>query len=36
VLAILAVAWVVYTVILFRKGIFKKAYAKKAAKKAKK
>lgn len=36
VLAVLAVAWVVYTVILFRKGIFKKAYAKKAAKKAKK
>lgn len=36
VLAVLAVAWIVYTVILFRKGIFKKAYAKKAAKKAKK
>ena len=36
VLAILAVAWVVYTVILFRKAIFKKAYTKKAAKKAEK
>ncbi len=36
VLAVLAVAWVVYSVILFRKAIFKKAYAKKAAKKAKK
>lgn len=36
VLAVLAVAWVVYTVILFRKAFFKKAYAKKAAKKAKK
>ncbi|MBR2446011.1 MAG: hypothetical protein IKB28_05015 [Clostridia bacterium] len=36
VLAVLAAAWVVYSVILFRKAIFKKAYAKKAAKKAKK
>ena len=36
VLAVLAVAWVVYTVILFRKAIFKKAYTKKAAKKAEK
>lgn len=34
VLGILAVAWVIYTVIIFRKAIFKKAYAKKAAKKA--
>ena len=33
VLAILAAAWVIYTVIIFRKAIFKKAYAKKAAKK---
>ncbi len=33
-LAVLAAAWIVYTVILFRKAIFKKAYAKKAAKKA--
>ena len=33
VLAVLAAAWVVYTVILFRKAFFKKAYAKKAAKK---
>ena len=36
VLAVLAVAWVVYSIILFRRLIFKKAYAKKAAKKAKK
>lgn len=36
VLAVLAVAWVVYSIILFRKALFKKAYAKKAAKKAKK
>ncbi len=36
VLAVLAVAWVVYTAILFRKALFKKAYAKKAAKKAQK
>ncbi len=36
VLAVLAAAWVIYTMILFRRAIFKKAYAKKAAKKAKK
>lgn len=36
VLAVLAAAWMVYSVILFRKAIFKKAYAKRAAKKAKK
>ena len=34
VLAVLAAAWVIYTMILFRRAIFKKAYAKKAAKKA--
>ena len=34
VLAVLAAAWVIYTMILFRRAIFKKAYAKKAAKRA--
>ena len=32
-LGVLVVAWVAYTVIIFRKAIFKKAYIKKAAKK---
>ncbi|MBO7295888.1 MAG: hypothetical protein J6V39_01405, partial [Clostridia bacterium] len=36
VLGILAAAWVVYTIIIFRRALFKKAYAKKAAKKAEK
>ena len=36
VLGILAAAWVVYTIIIFRRALFKKAYAKKAAKKASK
>ena len=35
VLAVLAVAWVIYTTVIFRKVFFKKAYAKKAAKKKK-
>ena len=36
VLAVLAAAWIVYTIIIFRRAIFKKAYAKKADKKTKK